>query len=420
MKVRKRFWWLFAFHKSIKWVLLGMIGILAFFTAAGSLMERYLFHLTPLRWEVQLILAIAGVFTAYIGFKRAVKSIIDSVSPFSPVNIYQYLQTDLKIRHGPKIVVIGGGTGLSVLLRGLKKYTSNLTAIVTVTDDGGSSGRLRDELGILPPGDIRNCLVALAETENTMDQVFQHRFQNSGSLSGHSLGNLLLTALTEITGDFYTAIQEVSKVLAVRGRVLPATLESVVLCARMAGGDLIKGESSITGANQVIDRIFLEPPDCQPLPEAVQAIMEADAVVLGPGSLYTSLIPNLLVHQIGQAFRETTAPRIFIANIMTEPGETTGFTASDHLNAVIQHIGPGSLDYAIVNNTAIDDERLARYQAEGAGPVIPDAMAIRRAGVQPVFENLLGSREVAWHDPERLAATIIRVILRHKGVNVEL
>jgi uncharacterized cofD-like protein len=244
-----------------------------------------------------------------------------------------------------RIVVIGGGTGLSVLLKGLKKYTSRLTAIVTVTDDGGSSGRLRAEMGVLPPGDIRNCLVALAETETLMDKVFQHRFQAGNGLQGHTLGNLLLVAMSEIAGGFISAIQEVSKVLAVRGVVLPATLEPVVLAATMENGSTVVGETRIREHEGKIERISLVPDQCLPVPETLKAIQEADAIILGPGSLYTSIIPNLLVKGVAESLTEAKAPLIYVSNIMTEKGETDGFTAADHLQAIKRHLNQQLIDY---------------------------------------------------------------------------
>lgn len=399
----------------MKWLVMAGVGLVLFFLALGCFFNRYVLNLSFLSFAQDLLLLLAGTAITYYGFKRAVRVLIESIAPFTPVNIYEYLRNDLKTKQGPRIVVIGGGTGLSVLLRGLKRYSSNLTAVVTVTDDGGSSGRLRGELGILPPGDIRNCLVALAETENTMDQVFQHRFQ-SGSLEGHNLGNLLLTALTEIKGDFVQAIQEVSSVLAVRGQVLPATLDQVTLAARMAGGEVVHGESSITAARKEVEEVFLVPADCKPLPATVKAIMEADAIILGPGSLYTSLIPNLLVTEIGDAFRKSAATKIFVTNIMTEPGETTDYRASDHLKAVNRHIGDGYIHYVIVNDRPIDGERLERYQAEGAIPVQPDLEEISAMGVQLISEDVLGNQDVAWHDPLKLAEGILKIIYRNKGL----
>ena len=309
----------------------------------------------------------------------------------------------------PAIVVIGGGTGLSVLLKGLKRYTSRLTAMVTVTDDGGSSGRLRTELGVLPPGDIRNCLVALAETETLMDQVFQHRFLQGGSLQGHNLGNLLLVALTEITGDFISAIREVSKVLAVRGKVIPATLEPVVLGGIMVDGTQVMGETAIRDYQAKIKEIFLVP-ECGPLPETLQAINEADAIVIGPGSLYTSIIPNLLVKGIIEAIASSRAPKFYISNIMTEQGETDEFTAADHLKVIQEHIGKQIIDYAVINSGQIDEERLKRYIEERAVPVRSASDEIVKMGINIIERDLVSDTEVAWHDADKLARVILETI----------
>jgi uncharacterized cofD-like protein len=309
----------------------------------------------------------------------------------------------------PAIVVIGGGTGLAVLLKGLKQYTSRLTAMVTVSDDGGSSGRLRNELGVLPPGDIRNCLVALAETETLMNEVFQHRFLQGGSLQGHNLGNLLLVAMTEITGDFISAIREVSKVLAVRGKVLPATLEPVALGGIMTDGKQVIGETAIRNYPAGVKEIFLMP-ECGPLPETLQAINEADAIVIGPGSLYTSIIPNLLVKGIVEAIANARAPKLYISNIMTEQGETDEFTAVDHLKVIQKHSGKQIIDYAVVNSGSIDEERLSRYIEEKAVPVRSSRDEIVEMGIKVIEEDLVSDTEVAWHDADKLARVILETI----------
>ncbi|MGE5389816.1 MAG: gluconeogenesis factor YvcK family protein [Deltaproteobacteria bacterium] len=309
----------------------------------------------------------------------------------------------------PKIVVIGGGTGLSVLLKGLKKHTSELTAVVTVSDDGGSSGRLRAELGVLPPGDIRNCLVALAETETLMDKVFQHRFLHEGSLQGHNLGNLLLVALTEITGDFVSAIREVSRVLAVRGRVLPATLEHVTLGASMADGSTIYGETSLRQYNSTIEKLFLTP-ECMPIPETLQAITDADAIIIGPGSLYTSIIPNLLVNGVADAIAASNAVTFYISNIMTELGETDGFDATDHLKVIVDHIGQQIVDFVIVNTGVIDEPRLSRYLEERAVPVLISRDEIGKMGIKVIEGDLVSDDRVAWHDSDKLAAVIMETL----------
>jgi len=270
---------------------------------------------------------------------------------------------------GPKIVVIGGGTGLSVLLRGLKKYTSNITAIVTVADDGGGSGVLREDLGMLPPGDIRSCILALANTEPSMENLLQFRFSD-GKLKGQSFGNLLLAAMNEMYGSFEMAIKEMSNVLAVTGKVLPMTLEDVNLRARLLNGHLAKGESDIPNIcieeNTSIDRMYTEPNTCYPLKEAIRSIERADLIVLGPGSLYTSVIPNLLMVGMVDAISDARAHVAYITNVMTQPGETTGYSVSDHVDAIIKHSKNGMLDYVIANTEEASRETLERYNIDGA------------------------------------------------------
>lgn len=317
--MKSSLWWFWVFARAQKWFLVMGLGLLVFVAALIGIINHYYFDLTFISAGHGIILSLAGIGLALFGFIKGSRGIIDLVSSLTSVNIYDYLRKDEQKKRGPRIVVIGGGTGLSVLLKGLKNYTNNLTAVVTVTDDGGSSGRIR-EMGMLPPGDIRRCLVALAQTENLMDRVFQHRFIEGEGIEGHNLGNLLITALTDITGDFVGAITEVSKVLAVQGQVLPATVELVALGATMMDGEVVMGETSITAAGKPIKEVFLDPPDCKAVPDALEAIREADAVVLGPGSVFTSIIPNLLVPEIGDALRSTQAIRIFVVNIMTQPG----------------------------------------------------------------------------------------------------
>lgn len=315
-----------------------------------------------------------------------------------------------RVNFEPRIVVIGGGTGLSVMLKGLKKYTSHLTAVVTVTDDGGSSGRLRSQLGVLPPGDIRNCLVALAETETLMDKVFQHRFSAGDGLQGHNLGNLLLVALTDITGDFVSAIREVSQVLKVRGQVLPATLEYVSLAARMKDGSTVTGETSIRRHDQKIEKVFLIPERCLPAPETLDAIREADAIILGPGSLYTSIIPNLLVHGVVPAIEDSRAVTCYVSNIMTEKGETDDYSAADHLQVILEHLGKQIIDYVIVNSGPIDEGRLERYREEKAVPVSITREEIISMGMRLIEEDLVSDTDVAWHEPNKLARVLIEII----------
>jgi uncharacterized cofD-like protein len=259
---------------------------------------------------------------------------------------------------GPKVVVIGGGTGLSTLLRGLKEHTSNITAIVTVADDGGSSGRLRRELGLLPPGDLRNCIAALADSEALTTQLFQYRFGQGVGLNGHSFGNLFIAAMAGVTGSFEEAIAESSKVLAVQGRILPSTLHNVILCADVVGADpdvvegpiRVSGESEIPKAGRRIERVFLEPEDVPAYPEAVRAILEADLIVAGPGSLYTSVLPNLLVPDIARAIRASSVSKVYVCNVATQLGETEGYGVDDHIEALERHLGHGLFSHVLVNS----------------------------------------------------------------------
>ncbi len=257
-----------------------------------------------------------------------------------------------RLARGPRVVAVGGGNGLAALLRGLKAHTSNLTAVVTMADDGGSSGRLRRDMGMPPPGDLRNCLVALADDESVMSQLFQYRFPDGG-LQGHSFGNLFMAALAEVTGDFERAVAESTHVLKVRGRVLPSTMDDVVLHAQLEGGRQVSGESTITAAERLPRRVWLTPEEPRPVPQAVAALLRADLVVLGPGSLYTSVIPNLLIPEVRRALKETRAWVVYVCNVMTQPGETDGYTAADHLEALYRHGMSGLVDVVLVNETPV-------------------------------------------------------------------
>ena len=304
----------------------------------------------------------------------------------------------------PRVVIIGGGTGLPVLLRGLKHYPVDITAIVTVADDGGSSGRLRDELNIPPPGDVRNVLAALSEVEPLIEEMFQHRFKSSNELSGHSLGNLILAAMTSITGDFMYAIQEMSKVLNVHGNVLPAANQSVVLHAELEDGTIISGESKIPFSGKRIKRVFLTPDTIQPLPETIQAIRNADLIIIGPGSLYTSILPNLLVPQIGQEVCEAKAKKVYICNIMTQAGETHDFTASDHVNAIYDHMGKPFMNTILVNREEIPDDIQARYIKEEAKPVHFDVNSLYELGLDVIFGEIVSLDEgIIRHDTQEVA-----------------
>ncbi|BDG61668.1 gluconeogenesis factor YvcK family protein [Caldinitratiruptor microaerophilus] len=359
------------------------------------------------------LLALAGVGLAAASVYGLVRSVLETLNPGERGMAEKFYRRRQLFR-GPRVVAIGGGTGLPAVLRGLKEYTANLTAIVTVADDGGSSGRLRSEFGILPPGDIRNCLVALADTEPLMERLFQHRFEQGEGLSGHSFGNLFILAMTEATGDFYEAVRASSQVLAVRGRVIPSTLDDVRLHAELADGRVVAGESAIARAGGAVRRVFLDPPDAAPVADALQAIAEADAIVLGPGSLYTSILPNLLVPGIAEAIRRSPAVKIYVCNVMTQPGETDAYTAADHVRAILAHAGQGLIDWVVVNTAPVPAHVEQRYATQGARPVPVDVAEIERLGVQVVRADVADTdADLVRHHPGRLATVIARLMLVH-------
>ncbi len=377
------------------------------FMGVGAAATRWVFG-GRLDWRTDTVILVAGIVLVTFGTWGMAATITRLIgSDKWAGQIYSRRQ----LARGPKVVALGGGTGLPVVLRGLKHYTSNLTAVVTVADDGGSSGRLRGELGVLPPGDIRNCMVALADTEPLMEELFQHRFE-SGELQGHSFGNLFLAAMERTAGDFVTALRESSRVLAVRGTVLPATLDRVTLWAQLATGERIVGESNIGRSPAPIEKIGMDPSDATPLAEAISAILEADLVVLGPGSLYTSVIPNLLVRPIQDAVRGTKALRVYVANLMTQPGETTHFSVDDHLQALERQVGSGLVDVILMNNQPIDEDALRKYLREGAEPVLEVNTAARQPIVQA--EPLIAVDGVIRHDPEKLARALLRLLVRFR------
>ena len=307
-----------------------------------------------------------------------------------------------------KVVVIGGGTGLSVLLRGLKRCSVDITAIVTVADDGGSSGRLRNDFDIPPPGDIRNVLIALSEAEPLFEALMQHRFKNGDGLSGHSVGNLLIAALTDITGDFVSAIKQLSRVLNVKGNVIPAANQAIVLNAVMTDGTHVIGESKIPLAGKKIKRVFLTPKAIKPLQETIEAIEEADLIALGPGSLYTSVLPNLLVPGITETIRKSKAKKVYICNIMTQQGETDDFSASDHVQALIDHIGYQLVDAIIVNDAPVPDDIAALYALEGSKPVIYDVEKLMSFGFQIIHDKIIEyEQKLIRHDAKRLSEILL-------------
>ncbi|BDA39353.1 gluconeogenesis factor YvcK family protein [Candidatus Atelocyanobacterium thalassae] len=357
-----------------------------------------------------------GIFLLLWGQNRTLVSITEAFSD-GDQELVDRLLNHRRLNRGPKIVTIGGGTGLSTLLRGLKQYSANITAIVTVADDGGSSGRLREEIGVLPPGDIRNCMTALADEEKLLTELFQYRFQAGDGLTGHSFGNLFLTAMTAITGkDFERAIAASSKVLAIRGKVLPATLSDVRLWAKLDDGRFIEGESHITEAGGNIIQIGCFPSNPPALPAALQAIKEANYIIIGPGSLYTSVIPNLLVPEIREALKKAKIPRIYVSNIMTQPGETEGYTVSDHIKAIEQVCGQRIFDAVLVQRVPPSSPALKHYALENCHPVLLDKESVKGLGYRIVLANVMDEDSTTIkisHHPQRLA----RVLLRWYGKN---
>ncbi|QTL97049.1 uridine diphosphate-N-acetylglucosamine-binding protein YvcK [Iocasia frigidifontis] len=351
------------------------------------------------------LLFIAAGFLAVVLTIRGIFKIVFKKNYQNVKELYQ----DRILQQGPEIVALGGGTGLSNLLRGLKIYTSNITAIVTVADDGGSSGKLRDELGMLPPGDIRNCLVALADAEPLMQSLFQYRFSAKGHLAGHNFGNLFIASLTEVLGDFEEAVRESSRVLAVKGKVLPATNEDVHLGAVYTDKTIKMGESVIPEEGKRIERVFLKPASCRATSEVLEAIAGAEIIVIGPGSLYTSVIPNLMVKGIAEAIRESSAAKIYICNVMTQPGETTAYSVSDHIEAIIRNAGEGIFDYVIINKEEGSEDLARRYEEEGAFPVLVDQKKLKKYNLEIIAANLLSEEGYIRHDPEELARVIFSI-----------
>ncbi len=325
-----------------------------------------------------------------------------------------------------RVVAIGGGTGLSTLLRGLRRHVavpghtgeppgliSDLAAVVTVTDDGGSSGRLRQDFNMLPPGDLRNCMVALSEEEDLLAQLFNHRFRSGDSLKGHNFGNLFVAALTEITGDFALAVELSSKILATRGRIYPATTANTTLVARMDDGSLVRGETDITASRRRIVELMLDPPGSAPLPETLDAIVRADLITVGPGSLYTSLITNLLVEGIPSALTQARGLRVYICNLMTQANESLNLTASEHIERIYEHTRAPIFDYALVNTASFSPETLARYAAENAAPIVADIERIEALGVRVISGSFASEENVVRHTASRVADTILDMARKH-------
>ena len=420
--------WLYPGLGIKRWLVLGVVGFIFISVGMAIISETQILGIIEL--EIKgLVLSIfgdsillggfvvltLGVITLVISFREVVRAFIKAVFPEFARSQVRPIHQERLLRRGPKIVVLGGGTGLSVLLRGLKEFTSNITAIVSVADDGGSSGRLRNQLGMLPPGDVRNCMVALADKEALMEKILNYRFKQGDELAGHNLGNLFLAAMADMYGNFEEAVRQMSRVLAIRGKVIPSTLEHVVLKAELTDGSIIRGESNISKAERAIKEITIEPEKAEPLDEALEAISEADAIILGPGSLYTSVIPNLLVSGIPEAIKKSKAMKIYSCNVMTQPGETLSYTAGDHLEAIYRHAGWGLADYILVNDQPISDQDLLKkYIMDGAEQVEIDFTRLNKLGVKVLSKPLLDETKLLRHNSRALATIIIELIIRQK------
>ena len=418
VNVKKEVGWLLPGLEVKRWFLLIFFGsvmiVLGFMVFAGihplyktvELIQRTAYALPKNLLAATFILIGSIIF--FKGWQKTTLSIMDMNSAKGNESILEKLYRRRKLSRGAKVVAIGGGTGLSMLLRGIKRYTSNITAIVTVGDDGGSSGRLRNEMGILPPGDIRNCIAALGDDEDLITELFQYRFKMGEGLEGHSFGNLFLTALCSITGNMVKAIKESANVLNIRGVVLPATLDDMKLGAEFEDGRIVHGESNIPEAHGQIKTLFTEPENCTALPEAITAIGEADLIILGPGSLYTSVIPNLLVSGIVDAIAKAKAKKIYVCNIMTQPGETTDYTVASHVNALIKHAkGKKIIDAVLVNNS-LPDNISDGYAKAGSIPVRLDMENIAPIGVEIVSQKLIQENKqgLVRHSSNRVARAV--------------
>lgn len=406
-----------------KWITIAILGVVFLFLGIALYFElrpisrvhdfiREATHevarILPNTASAYLAIAVGLILIVY-SFLRANKVMVKAMVPdFADDSVLDALDKVHSLNRGIKIVAIGGGTGLSSLLSGLKYYTSNITAIVTVADDGGSSGRLREELGIIPPGDIRNCIAALADEDKAITELFQYRFKGGQNLEGHSFGNLFLSALIQISGgDFVKAAKTASSILRSSGTVLPASPEPMKIRAVLEDGTVIEGESNIPSAKCRIKQIQCEPERPKALKEAIQAIINADLIILGPGSLYTSIIPNLLVPDIRDAIKQSNAHKIYICNIMTQPGETTGYAVSDHIEAIIEHSGNPHIVEGVIVNDRLPEKLLEKYKEKKQEPVKIDSDIVEKYKVRIIARSLIKEESLVRHDPTLLAKAIV-------------
>lgn len=375
-----------------------------------------LFQLSPQQYGGKLIAEIlffaVGLFLLVLGGKRLIAFLINALLPEKKGKIAALLSKSMNLGNAPNVVVIGGGTGLNSLLRGLKEHTNAITAIVSVADEGSHSRKIRNEFGLLPPGDIRNCIVALSDSGPLMAKLLEYRFSEGKELKGHNVGNLLIAALSRITGSFEKGVEETGKILAIRGRVLPVSLGTTHLCAELENGKLIREEPNVeehkTKHQSEIKRLFLDPA-VQAYKPSLDAIKNADTIVIGPGSLYTSILPNLLVKGIPEAIAASRAKKVYVCNVMTQPGETDGYDAAAHVERIVQHLGGGVVEYVVVNDERAPEELYKKYREEGADRVQYHDGSLDKFNVKVILSSLMTKEDLLRHDPEKLAKVIVEM-----------
>ena len=397
--------WFYPGLRIKRWVILLVSSFfLVIFSSIRFFLDTY--------FLLKLLDTILFVFS-FIGFIGGMKSLIESfldvIYSDKDKELIDVIYEKRFLAKGPKIVAIGGGTGLSTILEGLKEYTSNITAIVAVADEGGSSGRLREEFGILPPGDIRNCLVSLAEAPQLMRDLFQYRFQEGDGIKGHSFGNLFITAMTQVTGSFKDAIKESSIVLAIRGKALPSSLDSIRLKAEYSDGTVKEGEDKIPDEERSIKKVSLVPSDAKPNPEVIEAIREAEIIILGPGSLFTSILPNLLIEEVRSEIIKREVMKLYLCNVMTQHGETDGFTAFDHLNTIISHTKKNIVNCCLVNSGRLKYSLLVKYAQEKSFPVLFDRERIKKLGISIFEADIVSKDNYLRHDSKKASREIMNI-----------
>ena len=408
------FKWLYPGMRIKRWVLLCGFGIIL--CSMG-----FVLTVTETQKTGGSLIVLLGAGLVAVSIRKIIKSVVTVLLPQRENELVNIIYQKRYLERGPRVVALGGGSGLSVLLHGLKEVTSNLTAVVTVADDGGSSGRLRSQFNIPPPGDIRNCLVALADAEPLMSELFQFRFQEGGGeFEGHNFGNLFILAMLKVTGDFEKAIKESSKILAIRGRVVPSTLKKVSLVAQHKDGTVTEGESNISKVRSPIERLNLKPEGCAATEDAIAAIDNAEAIVIGPGSLYTSLLPNLLIEDIANALARSRAPKIYICNVMTEPHETDHMSAFDHVNVLAEHARPDIISHVVLNTGQIPQNLLKKYAREEAFPVVHDASRIRALGYQVIESNIVSCGDMIRHNSGRVSKIVVDLVQQYRKKSVEV